>query len=155
MKRILVLFAFIISYSGVYAQFNMIGNGFSHIWEFFNEAPEFYVKTDTVNNGNTIVLTCKTSSPYPYYIYEIDVNDNECVSFCTVSKDYETLQTYFDLLSSIGTLESADSSKLNYVYSVLSHSKGQLYYSIMQPYTKSDFVSKRNIFYVVVTKELR
>ena len=102
----------------------MLGENYGHIWGKFNEDPEFTVKVDTVNN-TTIVLTCKTSVGYPYYKYEIDIENNECISFGLVSKDRQ----------------------------VRSKENEMLFYTFKQPFRCDEALSRRNIFYVLVTKD--
>ncbi|MBR4265391.1 MAG: hypothetical protein IKQ46_04960 [Bacteroidales bacterium] len=151
--RLIIAILFAIScYSDVSAQYNLLGNDYNHIFSKFNEDPEFYVKVDTVNKS-TIVITCKTSAVYPYYTYEIDLENDECVSFGTVSKDRQVYETYVDMLSTVGTLIVTDKTKTNFTYCVTTNTNEKLYYTIKQPFINSDYLSRRSIFYVLVTRD--
>lgn len=152
MKTILLLITLSISYYGASAQHNLLGVDFNHIFGKYDEDPEFFIKIDTVNS-KTIVMTCKTSAAYPYYTYEIDVENNECVSFGTVSKDRQVFDAYVDMLSTMGKLVDIDSAKNNFTYSVNTKNNETFFYSIKQPYINSDYISRRCIFYVLVTKD--
>ncbi|MBQ3689449.1 MAG: hypothetical protein II937_06225 [Bacteroidales bacterium] len=152
MKALLTIIIITIAFSTNYAQYNMLGENYGHIWGKFNEDPEFTVKVDTVNNS-TIVLTCKTSVGYPYYKYEIDIENNECISFGLVSKDRQVFETYIDMLSKIGDLVENDLSKHSFTYKVRTKENEMLFYTFKQPFRCDEALSRRNIFYVLVTKD--
>lgn len=134
------------------AQSNMLGSDFNHIYARINGDPEYSPKIDTINS-NTIVLTCKGTEKYPYYTYEIDMENNECVCYGIVSKDRQVYDAYVDMLSTFGQLVEIDSARVNFTYSVKSCNENDpIYYSIKQPYYNSTMLSQRSIFYVLVTK---
>ncbi|MCQ2253834.1 MAG: hypothetical protein MJZ61_10315 [Bacteroidales bacterium] len=132
----------------------MLGSDFNHIYGKFNDDPEYYIKVDTINRG-TLVITCKGSENYPYYTYEIDIENNECVSFGTVSKDRQVYDAYVDMLTTVGKLVQSDHNSNNNTYEVISHGGEKIYYSIKQPFLSSDMLSRRSIFYVLVTRDKR
>ena len=130
---------------------NMLGKSFKDIFEKFNLDPEYYVRIDTVDNGKTITITCKKSSNYPYYYYEIDPESQECVCFCTVSKDRQVYDACLDLLSIWGKEISSDADREDFVYEVMDNTNQLLIYTVKQ--YKGDLVLMRNIFYIYVTRK--
>ena len=149
MKTIFAL-AFTLIFTPLYGQLNMLGNTYRHILDRFNSDPEYEVKVDTMDL-HTLLITCKTMLNYPYYTYEIDTEKDECVSFGTVSKNIAVLDAYLEMLSVVGVLENEDSLKQNSVFRVAAPDLGTLYYSVKH-YARTDSL-KRNLFYILVTKD--
>lgn len=135
------------------AQHNFLGESQEFIVRNFYNDPEYSVEIDTVNDY-TRLITCKTFEQYPYYTYEINLVQNACVSFAVVAKDRQIYNTYIDVLDHLGEIVEKDSSKLNITYKIEGKDK-TTYYSIKQPFTNSSYYSRRNIFYIMVTEELK
>jgi len=134
----------------VAGQHNMLGKSQKEILSLYNTDPEYIVKVDTLNS-QTILITCKTSALYPYYTYEVNRLNNRCVSFGFVSKDKQILDSYIDILEHVGERIESDSTFTNFTYKVSTASK-IVYYSVKQPFINSEYISRRNIFYVLVTE---
>lgn len=134
-------------------QHNFLGENQEFIVNHFKEDPEYSVNLDSVNDF-TILITCKTFEQYPYYTYEIDIQRDVCISYALVSKDRQILDTYIDILDHLGEIIERDSSFQNFTYKVEGIDKNS-YYSIKQPYVNSTYYSRRNIFYVLITEELK
>ena len=150
MKTVLVIFVLTVVCLPLSAQMNMLGNSYGHIFGRFNDDPEFVVRIDTLeNNSNMLMLTCKPSTGYPYYKYEIDRINDECVTFMTVSMDTGVLDTYVELLSVLGTLESEDSLQLKSVYKVAAPKMGTLSYSVIRQIDPA----RKNLFIILVSRE--
>ena len=147
-------FAFIItilSANYVYGQHNLIGKSQTYIQSFYKLSGKYYQKIDTINQ-NSVLLTYKSEKQYPFYTYEIDLIENKCISFGIVSKDHNTLRTYLDLLDYIGELVEADSTYNNFTYQVKNNER-ICFFTIKQPYFNSQFLTRRNLFYILVTEK--
>lgn len=151
MKTVIILLSVFCINSQAFSQSNMLGKSLQYIYNKYNIDPEYFVKTDTVNSS-TIVVTCRTSVTYPYYTFEIDRNSDECVSYGTVSKDRKVYDTYIELLSLVGKTVDHDPKNENTTFLVRTNTGNNLYFSIKQPFKNSELVSRRNIFYILVTE---
>ncbi len=152
MKKFLIIALFCLSAGSVCSQdYNMLGKTYNDIFEKFNLDPEFYVKVDTIDEGKTVTITCRKSSNYPYYYYEIDPETRECVCFCTVSKDRQVYDACLDLLSIWGKEILADETHENFVFEVKDKTNQPLIYTVKQ--YNGEQISMRNIFYIYVTRE--
>ena len=82
------------------------------------------------------------------------MTEDKCVSFGIVSKDHSTLRTYIDLLDYIGEMVEVDSTYNNFTYQV--KNDGRIcFFTIKQPYINSQFLTRRNLFYILVTEKYR
>lgn len=152
LKKILLYIVFVFPLY-LYAQHNMLGKSYHSIINTYNKDPEYILKVDTISD-ETILITTKTSNLYPYYTYEIDRNTKICISYGIVSKDKNTLETYIDVLDHLGELVEVDSSFTNMTYKIDTKNKIS-YYSIKQPFLNSSYISRRNIFYILITSEIK
>ena len=136
-----------------FAQHNFIGKKRIDIVGYYTLETGYTVKTKRVSDQR-IVLTVRGETPYPYYTYEVDANTEECLSVGIVSKDPESLLHYHDMLTFWGELLEQNDTTNSSVYRV-SADKGSYLYTISQPYKYSEeYVSRRNIFYILVSKDV-
>lgn len=133
------------------AQHNFLGKTQGNIQRFYRNKSDFSVRVDTLRNDR-ILLTARNTTDYPYYSYEIDAIEDKCVSYGFVSKNRDILKTYIEVLDFSGSLISADSSFVNFIYMIDLTDK-KIYYSIKQPFANSNIISRRNLFYILVTQE--
>jgi hypothetical protein len=145
------LISIFLSINNIYAQHNLIGKSQTYIQSYYKLSGKFHQTIDTINQ-NSLLLTYKSENQYPFYTYEIDIPEDNCVSFGIVSKNHSTLSTYLDLLDYIGELVEADSTYNNFTYQVKNDDK-ICFFTIKQPYVNSQFVSRRNLFYILVTEK--
>ncbi len=134
----------------VVGQHNFLGKTQEYIVKYFDHDPEYTVVIDTI--GKNILLTCKTSQPYPYYTYELDMKSNRCISFGIVSKNRELLDGYIDMLDYLGKIVQRDSAFTNVTYQI-DLPNVRCYFLLKQPFVNSEYISRRNIFYILVTEE--
>lgn len=145
------LIGIFLSTNYIYGQRNLIGKSQTYIQSFYNLSRNYHLAIDTINKSS-ILLTYKSEKQYPFYTYEIDLIEDKCISFGIVSKDHNTLRTYLDLLDYIGELVEADSTYNNFTYQV--KNEGRIcFFTIKQPYFNSQFLSRRNLFYILVTEK--
>ncbi len=153
MKKIfLVIVTLILGASNSYTQHNMLGKSQKYIRSFYNLANEFTIKVDSIGQ-KTILLTYKTEKQYPFYTYEVDLLKDLCISYGVVSKDNNTLKSYLDILNYVGELVEVDSTYNNFVYKVETNQKTS-FFTIKQPYFNSQFLTRRSVFYILVTEQL-
>jgi len=154
MKRLLLIVCILllIVNEGV-SQHNMLGKSQKYIRSFYDLANDFTLKIDTIGQ-KTILLTYKTEKQYPFFTYELDLLKDLCVSYGIVSKDNSTLKSYLDLLNYIGELVDVDSTYNNFVYKIETNQKTS-YFTIKQPYFNSQFLTRRSLFYILVTEQPR
>lgn len=133
------------------AQHNMLGKPQKYIRSYYELANEYNLKIDTLSK-QSILLSYKPEKQYPFYTYEINLTDDVCVSFGIVSKDINVLNTYLELLDYLGELVEMDSTYNNYTYKVARGQKNA-FFSIKQPYYNSQFLSRRSLFYILITEE--
>jgi len=140
-----------LSTSYMYSQRNLIGKSQTYIQSFYNLSGNYNLNIDTINE-NSILLTYKSEKQYPFYTYEIELQEDKCISFGIVSKNHNTLRTYIDLLDYIGEMVEADSTYNNFTYQVKKDGK-ICFFTIKQPYFNSQFLTRRNLFYILVTEK--
>ena len=146
-----VLISIFLSVNYIYGQRNLIGKSETYIQSFYNLSKNFNLSIDTINQ-TSVLLTYKSEKQYPFYTYEINLLDDKCVSFGIVSKDHSTLRTYIDLLDYIGEMVEVDSTYNNFTYQV--KNDGRIcFFTIKQPYINSQFLTRRNLFYILVTEK--
>lgn len=150
-KSLAFTFLIILSVNFAFSQHNMLGKSQKYIRSFYALSMEFFLKVDTIAN-QSILLSYKTDKQYPYYTYEIDLEDDICVSYGIVSKDNSTLKVYLDLLDYIGELIEVDSTYNNFTYKIETNQKTS-FFTIKQPYYNSQFLTRRNLFYILVTEQ--
>ncbi len=152
MKRnaLIPLLVIIFSYSS-YSQHNMLGKSQGYICSFYMLSENSQLKIDTVNR-NLILLTYKTQKKYPYFTYEIDLEEDRCTSYGIVSKNSKILGAYLEMLDYLGEVVDVDSTFKNFVYKVSTKEKTS-FFSIQQPYINSPFLKMRDLFYILVTEE--
>lgn len=148
--RIIIIVIFL-SANYIYGQRNLIGKTQTYIQSFYNLSKNYNLTIDTINQ-NSVLLTYKSEKQYPFYTYELNLNEDKCVSFGIVSKDHSTLKTYLDLLDYIGDLVEVDSTYNNFTYQVKNNGR-VCFFSIKQPYFNSQFLTRRNLFYILVTEK--
>ena len=150
----ITLFLFLLFQTfGIMAQHNMLGRSQEFITGFYKYDPEFIIETDTLNEEK-ILLSCKSSNIYPYHTYEIDLIQDQCTSYGLVSKNKDVLKTYIEFLAYIGKVVQTDSSGTNYVYAVDLTDK-TVFYSIRRPYANSNIITRQNLFYILITEEIK
>jgi len=98
------------------------------------------------------MLSYKTEKQYPFYTYEINIDDDICVSYGIVSKDNATLKTYLEFLNYVGELIEVDSTYNNFTYKIETSQKTS-FFTIKQPYFNSQFLTRRSLFYILITEE--
>lgn len=135
------------------SQHNMLGKSQKYIRSFYNLANEFTLKVDTIGQ-KTILLTYKTDKQYPFFTYELDLFKDLCISFGIVSKNSSTLKAYLDILNYMGELVEVDSTYNNFVYKVETEQKN-IFFTIKQPYFNSQFLTRRSLFYILVTEQYK
>lgn len=154
MKKLILLPILILSiFNNGRSQHNMLGKSQKYISSFYSLSREFNQKIDTIGQ-NTILLTYKTQKQYPFYTYEIDLMQGNCVSYGIVAKDKTVLDTYFELLNYIGEIVKVDSTYNNFVYKIETSNKIS-YFTIKQPFINSQFLSRRSVFYILVSEKKR
>ena len=146
----IICILFLFATEGV-CQHNMLGKPQKYIRSFYNLADDFILKVDTIGQKN-ILLTYKTEKQYPFFTYELDLLKDVCVSYGIVSKDNNTLKTYLDLLNYMGELIEVDSTYNNFVYKIETSQKTS-YFTIKQPFFNSQFLTRRSVFYILVTEQ--
>lgn len=149
------LFVFVIilisTVSVSWGQNNMLGSTYRYVFSKLNEDPEFSSLTvDTLSSGN-IALKCKSSSQYPYYIYEFSEYD-ECVSYTVVSNNRHVFDTFMDFLNTVGSLVTYSTDRK--VFQVRTMGNETVMYSISEPYKNSELMTKRSVFYVQIEKKI-
>ena len=158
MKSVLFTIAIIVASLSASAQFDMLGKDMARICSHIDNDPEYVAKIDTLDR-NTILVTCKGVEKYPYYTYEIDMRNDECVCVGVVSRNREVFDAYVNMLSSFGKLVEHDSAMVNFKYVLYKKAEAssmmpceKLYLSVMQPYRNSSLLSQRNIFSISLSK---
>jgi hypothetical protein len=134
-----------------YSQHNMLGKSQKFIRSFYELANEYGLSVDTLSK-RSVLLSYKPEKQYPFYTYEINIPDDVCISFGIVSKDPNVLKTYLDILNYIGELVEIDSTYNNFTYRVTTDQKIS-FFSIKQPYFNSQFLTRRSLFYILVTEQ--
>jgi hypothetical protein len=129
----------------------MLGKSQKYIRSFYDLSSEFVLKIDTISK-NSILLSYKPEKQYPFYTYEINIPENECVSYGIVSKDINVLNTYLEMLDYIGELIEMDSTYNNFTYKVSTDQKTS-FFTIKQPYYNSQFLTRRSLFYILITEQ--
>jgi hypothetical protein len=150
-KSFLVIVSLFLGASACFTQHNMLGKSQRYIRSFYNLANEYALKVDTIGQ-KTILLTYKTEKQYPFYTYEVDLFKDQCISYGVVSKDNSTLKSYLDVLNYLGELVEVDSTYNNFVYKVETEQKTS-FFTIKQPYFNSQFLTRRSVFYILVTEQ--
>ena len=153
MKYLFIFFSIIICVSSIKAQHNYLGKSQEFITLQYKFDPEYTVKIDTINKNSTLI-TCKTFKQYPYYTYEIDIKNDICISYAFVSKNNKVLEAYIDVLDHIGEIVEQDNLFNNFTYKIESEFK-TIYYSIKKPFVNSEYYSRRNIYYIIISEELK
>jgi len=151
MRFKLVIVVILFTIYPAFGQRNLIGKSQTYIKSFYNLSKTFELKIDTINK-NSVLFTYKSEKQYPYFTYEIDLLNDQCISFGIVSKNHTTLRTYLDLLDYIGELVEVDSTYNNFTYQVKNDNK-ICYFTIKQPYFNSQFLTRRNLFYILVSEK--
>ena len=134
-----------------FSQYNMLGKTKVYIESFYKLSNTYTLKTDTINK-ESVLITCKTKEHYPFYTYEINLKDKICVSYGIVSKNKKILDTYLELLGYLGELITVDSTYNNFTYKIETKDKLSIF-SIKKPYINSQFLSRRSLFYILVTEQ--
>jgi len=134
-----------------FSQHNMLGKTKIYIESFYKLSNNYIIKTDTINK-EALLITCKTKEHYPYYTYEIDLKNKICVSYGIVSKNKKILNTYLELLGYLGELVEVDSTYNNFTYKIETKDKLSVF-SIKKPYLNSQFLSRRSLFYILITEQ--
>ncbi len=150
MKGLTLFFTLLLSASG-FSQHNLLGKSQEYIANMYRYDPEFIVKIDTISPLKAIIK-CKTSKTYPYYTYELDLLEDRCISYGFVSKNQEILRTHIELLSFLGKIIERDSAFVNIVYEIETVNK-KIFYSVKQPFAKSQIRTRRDIYYILITEE--
>jgi hypothetical protein len=152
MRKILIIFfAHLICNFPLHSQHNMLGKSQKYIRSFYNLSDEYVLKVDTISK-NSLLLSYKPEKQYPFYTYEINLADDECVSYGIVSKDSNVLKAYLEMLDFIGELVETDSTYNNFTYKVATDQK-ICFFSIKQPYFNSQFLTRRSLFYILITEQ--
>ncbi|RLD61311.1 MAG: hypothetical protein DRI95_14390 [Bacteroidetes bacterium] len=146
-----VILSILLSTNYIYGQRNLIGKSQTYIQSFYNLSGNHSLNIDTINQ-KSVLLTYKSESQYPFYTYEINLKEDKCISFGIVSKNHNTLRTYLDLLDYVGEMVEADSTYNNFTYQVKNDGK-ICFFTIKQPYYNSQFLTRRNLFYILVTEK--
>ncbi len=149
--KIFALILMIFSVNFTFSQHNMLGKTKIYIESFYRLSNTYTLQTDTINK-ESVLITCKAKEHYPYYTYEINLKDKICVSYGIVSKNKNILDTYLELLSYLGELVTVDSTFSNFTYKIETKDKLSIF-SIKKPYINSQFLSRRSLFYILVTEK--
>jgi hypothetical protein len=129
----------------------MLGKSLNYIKSFYELSNEYSLKIDTLSK-RSILLSYRPEKQYPFYTYEINTYEDVCVSYGIVSKDQNVLKSYLDILDFVGEVVEMDSTYNNFTYKVATDQK-VCYYSIKQPYFNSQFLTRRSLFYILVTEQ--
>ncbi len=152
MKLLFVCILIIYNLS-VFAQHNFLGKSQEFIAEHYKLDPEYIVKIDTINKTKSLI-TCNTFEQYPYYTYEIDLQYNMCISYAFVSKNEKVLQAYIDILDHLGKIIEHDKDYNNFTYKIEKPYK-TVYYAIKKPFINGKYYSRKKIFFIIITEEVR
>ncbi len=154
MKKLFVIITLLFLFiNEISSQHNMLGKTEKYIRSYYNLSNQYTLKVDTIGQ-KAVLLTYKTDQQYPFFTYEINLFKDLCVSFGIVSKDNRTLKAYLDVLNYVGELVEVDSTYNNFVYKVATNQKTS-FFTIKQPYFNSQFISRRSLFYILVTEQAR
>jgi len=123
----------------------------NYIKSFYELSNEYNLKIDTLSK-RSVLLSYRPEKQYPFYTYEINTLEDVCVSYGIVSKDQNVLKSYLDILDFVGEVIEMDSTYNNFTYKVATSQK-VCYYSIKQPYFNSQFLTRRSLFYILVTEQ--
>lgn len=145
------LFLFFVCSLNCFAQRNFLGQTRNFVFNKYHQDPEFIVKEDTVNQ-TTLIITCKTTAPYPYYTYEINLVEDVCVSCAMISKDRKIYQYMLNVLYDLGEIVQKDAKNSNIIFKMKSADNKTFFYHINQPYINSELISRRGIFYIMITQ---
>ncbi len=152
MKLIFTYLLFFLSFT-VFAQHNFLGKSQDFINEHYKNDPEYSIKIDTISKNKSLI-TCNSFEQYPYYTYEIDLKNSICISYAFVSKSEAILQSYIDVLDHLGEMVEHDKNYDNFTYKVESIYK-TMYYKIQKPFINSPYYSRKQIYFVIITEELK
>jgi len=150
-KAIFICYIQLVCSYAIYSQHNMLGKSQKYIRSFYELSNEYLLKVDTLSK-RSILLSYKPQNQYPFYTYEINTMEDICVSYGIVSKDPNVLKTYLDVLEFIGDVVEMDSTYNNFTYKVATDQK-VCFFSIKQPYFNSQFLSRRSLFYILITEQ--
>lgn len=131
----------------------MLGKSQKYIRSFYELSLEYALKIDTIG-PNSLMLSYKSEKQYPFYTYEIDLEDDICTSYGIVSKDPVTLKSYLEFLNYVGELIEVDSTYNNFTYKIETTDKTSIF-TIKQPYFNSQFLTRRSLFYILITEQRR
>ncbi len=152
MKPYLLVFLTLLSFS-LKSQHNFLGKNQSFIVDYFMLDPEYSVNIDTLKT-NKVLITCKSPDVYPYHTYEINLIEDKCISYGFVSKNKDILKGFIEILDHIGSIVKSDESFTNFIYMVELPEK-KVFYSIRQPFAESKIITRRDLFYVLITEEVK
>jgi len=150
-KYFFICYAHLIFGYALHAQHNMLGKSQKYIRSYYELSNEFVLKVDTISK-NALLLSYKPEKQYPFYTYEINLSEDICVSYGIVSKDATVLKTFIEMLDFIGEVVEMDSTYNNFTYKVTTDQK-VCFFSIKQPYYNSQFLTRRSLFYILVTEQ--
>jgi hypothetical protein len=152
MRKFVIIFcSHLVCISAIYSQHNLLGKSQKYIRSYYELSNEYILKVDSISK-NAVLLSYKSENQYPFYTYEINLSDDVCVSYGIVSKDAIVLKTYLEMLDFIGDVVEMDSTYSNFTYKVTTDQK-VCFFSIKQPYYNSQFLTRRSLFYILVTEQ--
>jgi hypothetical protein len=131
----------------------MLGKSQKYIRSFYDLSLEYTLKVDTIGSS-ALMLSYKSEKQYPFYTYEINLDDDICTSYGIVSKDPSTLKSYLEILNYVGELIEVDSTYNNFTYKIETNEKTSIF-TIKQPYFNSQFLTRRSLFYILISEERR
>lgn len=149
-RRILLSLWLILLSLNAFSQHNLLNKTQEFIIGFYKFDPEYVVTIDTISDTKALI-TCKSINIYPYYTYEIDLVEDRCTSFGFVSKNSSVLESYIEVLGYLGTIVKTDSIYSEFIYKVSLKGK-KVFYTIKQPYIKSNIKTRKDIFYIMVNE---
>jgi hypothetical protein len=150
MKTTLLLILLFLT-TNLFGQHNLIGQTQDYILKKYQYDPEYTVKIDTINDDK-IIITCRTFDIYPYYTYEIDMLTDRCISYGFISRNRDIFKSQIETLDYLGKLVESDSTSTNFVYEINLPDK-KVFYTVRQPFAKSQIKTRRDLYYILVTEE--
>jgi hypothetical protein len=147
---LVLLFISVLSFA-VKSQNIMLGKSPEYITSYYNNDPEYSISIDTINAGK-LLINCRSANLYPHHTFEIDRLLDKCISYGFVSKNQDVLNTYIEILEHAGSLVNANESFSEFTY-MLDLPNKQIFYTFKRPFLGNALISKRNLYYMVITEE--
>lgn len=150
-KLMLMLFIVALLSPAANSQNILLGKSADYITSYYNNDPEYSIKIDTVNSER-MLINCRSANLYPHHTFEINLLLDRCVSYGFVSKNQDILNTYIEIMEHAGKLVKANENFSEFTY-MLDLPNKQIFYTFKRPFLDNALISKRNLYYMVITEE--